>query len=60
MHDKDIYGRKHDAGSLRVLGCPKSVFLLQTRLLQRCIFKPNLSNIVMFILMEENGWYVIR
>ena len=45
-----------------ILGCPKSVFLLQTRHLQQCLYtnmKPNLSNVVIFILIEQKS-YVIR
>ena len=49
---------KIDYISKIVLGCPESVFLLQTRLYTNV--KPNLSNVVIFFLIEQNGSYVIR
>ena len=45
---------------------PKNVFLLQTRFFYKATthlytnMKPNLLNVVLFILKEQNGSYVIR
>ena len=57
------YANKHFLVN-NVLGCPESVFFLKTRLLQQRIvytnLKSNMSNVVIFSLIGQNGSYVIR
>ena len=58
-----IYDKESYCYLYVILGCPKNVFLLHTRLLQRCIFIQTwnlMSNVVIVILIEQNGSYVIR
>ena len=46
-----------------VLGCPESLSFTDTSFITTHLYtnmKPNLSNVVIFILIEQNGSYVIR
>ena len=43
-----------------LLDCLKSVFRLRTIMYFYTNVKPNLSNVVVFILVEQNGWYIIQ